>query len=85
MRRIEKAGQGRFLELEQHIVRLHLGALAVQGFHLERSGVVGEDGADFEAAILFKKNVHGRNRGKGGASLPEGAGRGKRGVIVKRC
>ena len=58
LRRFEKSGECRFLELEQHIPRLNLGALAVQGFDLERSSVVGEDGADFEAAILFEENVH---------------------------
>ena len=77
MRRIEKAGQGRFFKLKQHIVCLDFGALAVQRFHLKRSGVVSQDGADFKAAIFFKKNVHKAARCERGAECSRFAGAGE--------
>ena len=77
LRCFEKSADCGFFELQQHIARFNFCALAVQGFNLKRRGVVGEDGADFKAAILFEENIHGESAGKRSASLPEGPQWGK--------
>ena len=53
----QKFSQRRALELEQHIGGLDFGALAVGGFDLIGSVVLGQHMADFEAAVFFVKNV----------------------------
>ena len=65
------------LNCSKTLPAFNFGALAVQGFNLKRRGVVGEDGADFKAAILFEENIHGESAGKRSASLPEGPQWGK--------
>jgi hypothetical protein len=38
--------------------RLQLAALAVLGFDLQRTVVVGQDGAGLDIAVFFVKNIH---------------------------
>ena len=56
-RQRQKFGKRRALELEQHVGRLDLGALAVGGFDLIGGVVFGHHVADLEAAVFFVKNV----------------------------
>ena len=63
LRRLGERNGCRPLEAHHHGVRLELDALAVGRLDLERSGVVGEDGASLEAAVLFVENVHGNPAG----------------------
>ena len=56
---IHKGRQRGLVEAQQHGRRLDLGTLAMRRLDLQRAVVVGEDGADLEAAVLFVKYIHG--------------------------
>lgn len=58
LRRFEELRQPGGVEPQQDRVGFHLAALAMDGLDLERSGVVREDGARLEGAILLVEDVH---------------------------
>ncbi len=55
---IHEAAHGRFLETQQHVAGLDLGALAMRRFHLQRGGVVSHDVRHLDGAIFFVQYVH---------------------------
>ena len=57
VRLVHEVGEAGAVEAEQHGGGLYLGALAVRRLDLQRGIVVGEHGADLEAAFLFVKDV----------------------------
>ncbi|MNY50544.1 hypothetical protein D3C86_1860520 [compost metagenome] len=46
-------------KLQQHVARLHLGALACRQFHLVGLTLLGEHGAGANFAAFFKQQLHG--------------------------
>ena len=59
LRRVHEGRQRGLVEAQQYRRSLDLGTLAVRRFNLQRAVVVGENGADLEAAVLFVKYIHG--------------------------
>jgi hypothetical protein len=60
-RLVHDLGRRRRRVLQQHVGRLHLGALAVLGLHLEGTVVVRQDGAGLDVAVFFVEDIHGQN------------------------
>ena len=58
---VHDLGRRRRRVLQQHVGRLHLGALAVLGLHLEGTVVVRQDGAGLDVAVFLVQDVHGQN------------------------
>ena len=59
---LHEAREAAAVEAEQHRGSLHLRALAVRRLDLQRSVVVGQDGADLEAALLLVEDALGLQR-----------------------
>ena len=58
LRGVHESSQRGLIKTQHHGTRLDLGTLAVRRLDLQRAVVVGQDGADLEAPVLFVKYIH---------------------------
>ena len=58
LRGVHERSQRGLIKTQHHGTRLDLGTLAVRRLDLQRAIVVGQDGADLKATVLFVKYIH---------------------------